>query len=87
MYGCYKYRHHTTGGSVMNKNELVKVTVNLTEENSEIVNQLSNEQKVNKTTIINKAIALEKFISDALKNEQKIMIVDKDGTRREIVFR
>jgi|GEM_PF-6207467 len=71
----------------MNKNELVKVTVNLTEENSEIVNQLSNEQKVNKTTIINKAIALEKFISDALKNEQKIMIVDKDGTRREIVFR
>jgi outer membrane lipopolysaccharide assembly protein LptE/RlpB len=68
-------------------NNLVKVTVNLTEENSNFLTELSNQLNINKTTVINKAIRLEKFILDVEKQEQKIYIQNKDGSRKEVIFR
>lgn len=67
--------------------DLVKVIVNLTEDNFNIVEKLAEETGQNKTTIINKAIMTEKFLSEAVSEGKKILVQDKDGTLQQVVFR
>lgn len=63
-----------------------KITLNLTNESINFVEDLSDRLGLNKTTIVNKAIFLEKFIDDAIRDGGKI-IVEKNGKQTEVVFR
>lgn len=66
---------------------LVKVTVNLTEDNFKTVEALAASTNTNKTDIINKAIIAEKFLVEARAAGKKILIKDKDGSIQEVIFR
>jgi hypothetical protein len=67
--------------------DLVKVTVNLTEDNFKTVEKLSESSGMNKTDVINKAIVVEKFISEAQDEGKKFLVEDKNGKIQEVIFR
>lgn len=64
-----------------------KVTINLTDENVKTVEELAIRRNLNKTTIVNQAIIVEKFIDDARDRKAKVIIRERDGTEREVIFR
>ncbi len=64
----------------------MKIVVNLTEESLERVNNRSLSSGKNKAIIVNKAIAIESFISEAQESGKKFLIKDKDGSIREVTF-
>jgi len=66
--------------------DIVTVTVYLTDVNYDKVESLSEQTKMSKTDIINKAIQTEKFINDCQAEGKKILIEDQDGNIEEVTF-
>lgn len=65
----------------------VKMTVNINKEAASSLKELAAKQGTNMTVIVNKAIALEKFMYDAVANDGEIQIKQKDGTVRSVILR
>jgi predicted DNA-binding protein len=69
------------------KMQKVKVSVNLTPEDIQTLEELAQQLGTSKTDILRRAIASEKFLREAQKSNKKILIEDNDKSLREIVFR
>ncbi|HEY4392417.1 MAG TPA: CopG family transcriptional regulator [Polyangia bacterium] len=66
--------------------EVVKLTVNLTPEVAQTLRRLADERGTNMTEVLKSAIGTERFISDAERAKGKILVEDKDGKIRQLVF-
>jgi hypothetical protein len=64
-----------------------KVTLNLTEENVRSVEKIAQDLDTNKTTVVNRAIILEKLVHEANSRDAKILIEEKDGSIKELIIR
>ena len=64
-----------------------KITLNLSEDNFNAVNLLSERLQVNKTFVVNQAIKLENYIQEVMARGGKLIIEEKDGKQREVVIR
>jgi hypothetical protein len=77
--------------------KIVKVTVNLPEEDVETVKQLADERGVSATHVIREGIASEKFISEVVAGGGTFLVerdegaIDEEGkptkTVREVLFK
>jgi hypothetical protein len=67
--------------------EVVKLTVNLTPEAAAAVQALAVKQGTTVTNIINRSIALEKFVWEEKEKGNHIQVEDKNGKIRELILR
>lgn len=77
-------RAAATGATPLAK---VKVSLNLLASDIETIKQIAAERGTNMTVAIRGAIATEKYLRDAVRNDEKIMIQGTDGQLRQLVFR
>jgi predicted transcriptional regulator len=68
------------------KNSLVKMTVNLSNDVFQTLKILAEKRHTTVTHILRRAIAIEKYIDQAQDEECKILIEDKKGHLRQLVF-
>jgi hypothetical protein len=66
--------------------EVVRLTVNLTPQVAETLRQLAKDRGSNMTEVLKSAIGTERFIAEAQKADGKILVEDKDGKIRQLVF-
>ena len=66
--------------------DVVKLSVNLTPQVAETLRQLAKDRGTNMTEILKSAIGTERFLAEAQKADQKILVEDKDGKVKQLVF-
>ncbi len=64
-----------------------RLSVNLSEKAYNDLEQLAKESDMSMTEVVRKAIGMEKFLTDAQKKNQKILLEDADGNVKQIVVR
>ena len=67
--------------------EPVRLSVNLSAEAAEALRNLAEERHTTITEVVRDAIATEKFFEEEAKKDSKVLIQDKSGNVRQIVFR
>ena len=67
--------------------DVVKLTVNLTPEAAAVLKDLSTKQGLSMTNIINRSIALEKFVWEEKEKGTHIQVEDKNGKIRVVILR
>lgn len=67
--------------------EKTKLTVNLSEEVNNALKALAEEKGVTLTEVLRQAISLEQFLSKEVKEGKKIILEDKNGVMRQVIFR
>ena len=67
--------------------DVVKMTVNVTQEAAEALRSLAEKQGVSMTNIVNKAIALEKYMYDEVAKGGEVQISQKDGKVKAVFIR
>ena len=68
-------------------NELVKVTVNISEDLAEFTEKIAKKKNINKTTVINQALANEKFLQEVQNSGRKIFVENEAGEKVQVIFR
>jgi hypothetical protein len=68
------------------KSHIVKMSVNLSSTVIEQLKTLAEERGVTMTHIVGRAIVDAKFFHDALKEGCKILLEDKRGKFRQVIF-
>jgi hypothetical protein len=68
-------------------NENVKLTINLTQDVARDVRGLADREGTTVTSIVNKSIKLEKYMSDAVSRGAKILVEERDGKTKEVFLR
>ena len=71
----------------MSKGEVIKLSVNLSEDVVDALRELAKTRNVTMTEVIRDAIGTEKFLEDARQKHEKILIEDEKGQVRQLVFR
>ena len=66
---------------------VVRTTVNLTPEAVEAVREMARDRSTTVADVIRRAIWIEKYLHDALKNGGKVLLEDDAHGRRELVIR
>lgn len=66
--------------------DVVRLSVNLHRGTSDVLQQLARNQKLTLTEIIRRAISLYKFVIDEQQEGRKIVSLDADGNKRELVL-
>jgi ribbon-helix-helix CopG family protein len=66
---------------------VVKTTVNLPPEAVTALRELATERGTSVADVIRRAIWIEKYLHDALKNGSKILLQEPDKTVKELVIR
>jgi len=64
-----------------------KVTVNIPTDILEQAKKLASDQGLNFTTYLRDALLTEKYFHDAMARGEKILLEDKKGKVKEIVFK
>jgi Ribbon-helix-helix protein, copG family len=67
--------------------EKVKVTVNMTPEDVEMLKALAGKRGISMTEVLRRALAMEKFLEDSSEAGEKILIQGPDQTVRQLVIR
>jgi predicted transcriptional regulator len=67
--------------------DVVRLSVNLSPEAADALKAIADERHTTITEVVRDAIATEKFLQDEVARESKILVQDKSGNVREIVFR
>lgn len=62
-------------------------TVRLTPEELKALKKLAKSQEITATSALRKAIATEKYLKEQEAKGGKVLIQEKDGTMKEVVFR
>jgi hypothetical protein len=65
----------------------VKVSVNLPGEDIEALEDIAAARHTTKTEALRGAIATERFLREAARNDEQILIRGKDGTMRQLLIR
>lgn len=68
-------------------NKLVKVTVNISKDLAEFTDKMSKKKNINKTTVINQALANEKFLQEVQSSGLKIFVENEAGEKVRIIFK
>jgi Ribbon-helix-helix protein, copG family len=65
-----------------------RVSVNLPREDIDLLRRIAEQRHITMTEALRRAIAMERFIEEALRNGEKLLIEDRDGkTVRQLVIR
>lgn len=64
-----------------------RLSVNLSEKAYKDLEQMAKEADMSMTEVVRRAIGMEKFLTDAQKKKQKILLEDADGSIKQIVVR
>jgi predicted transcriptional regulator len=65
----------------------VKVSLNLSADVVNIVKELAEERSTTMTEVFRRAIGNEKFFDDAVKDGGKVLVEDRRGKLKQVVFR
>lgn len=65
----------------------VRLTFNVTEQENAILNSLAEEHGKTKTTLLRDGIQLTNWLDKVTDRGATILVKEKDGTIREVVFR
>jgi hypothetical protein len=66
---------------------VVRTTVNLTPDAIEAVREMARERSTTVADVIRRAIWIEKYLHEALKNGGKVLLEDAEHGRRELIIR
>jgi len=66
---------------------VVKMSVNLPSADVEVLKMLAKKRRLTMTEVLRQALGTEKFIAEAQEAGSKILVEDKRGRVRELVFR
>lgn len=72
---------------VLAGNKVIKMSVNLSAEVVGVLKVLAKKRNTTMTEVLRQAIGTEKFIDDVNENKGKILVEDKKGRIRQLVFR
>lgn len=64
----------------------VKTTLSLTPETAEVLRSLANDRGTSFTEVVRRAIALEKYLSDAKQAGGRVLVEEPDKVIKELVF-
>ncbi|UPG92869.1 ribbon-helix-helix protein, CopG family [Luteibacter aegosomatissinici] len=64
-----------------------KLTVNLSDDVTQALRALAAEKGISLTEVLRQAISMERFLSQEVNEGKKILIEDKDGSMRQVIFR
>jgi predicted DNA-binding protein len=67
--------------------KVIKMSVNLPTEAVKVLKALAKKRRLTMTDVLRQAIGTEKFIDDVNEDEGKILVEDKRGRVRQLVFR
>lgn len=67
--------------------KVIKMSVNLPTDDVKVLRALAKKRSVTMTEVLRQAIGTEKFIDTVNEDEGKILIEDKEGRVRQLVFR
>jgi hypothetical protein len=71
----------------MSKNtEVVRVSLNLSRDEVETLRDIAFQRNTTMTDVLRHAVLLERFVNEATKNKEKILVEKPDGKIRELVF-
>lgn len=65
---------------------VVKLSVNLSPEDVEVIRELAKKRSTTMTEVIRKGIGMQKYLQDAVAKGGKILVEDRRGRLREIVL-
>ena len=68
-------------------NKVIKMSVNLSADVVEVLKALAKKRNTTMTEVLRQAIGTEKFIDEVNENKGKILVEDKKGRIRQLVFR
>ena len=71
----------------MAERDLIKMSVNLSADVVAVLKALAGKRNTTMTEVLRQAIGTEKFVDDVNENEGKILVEDKKGRIRQLVFR
>jgi predicted transcriptional regulator len=63
-----------------------RLSVNLSREVAEALASIARKHSTTITEAVRRSISTQKYIEDALDREAKILVAEKDGSVRELVF-
>ena len=67
--------------------KIIKMSVNLSSEVIDVLRELAQKRGTTMTDVLRQAIGTEKFIDEVNEDGGKILIEDKNGKMRQLVFR
>lgn len=67
--------------------KVIKMSVNLPADAVKVLKVLAKKRRLTMTDVLRQAIGTEKFIDDVNDDEGKILVEDKRGRVRQLVFR
>jgi hypothetical protein len=67
--------------------KVIKMSVNLPADAVKVLKALAKKRRLTMTDVLRQAIGTEKFIDDVNEDEGKILVEDKRGRVRQLVFR
>lgn len=67
--------------------KVIKISVNLPADAVKVLKALAKKRRLTMTDVLRQAIGTEKFIDDVNEDEGKILVEDKRGRVRQLVFR
>lgn len=70
----------------MVRSEVIRVTADIPKEDVDRLEKIADGIHSNRTTALVRALRTTDLIREATSTGSKVMIIDKDGSRREIVF-
>jgi Ribbon-helix-helix protein, copG family len=65
----------------------VKVSMNLTQEDIDILRALAEKRGISMTEVVRRALALEKFVDDSTEQGEKVLIQGPDNGVRQLLIR
>lgn len=67
--------------------KFIKMSVNLSADVVKVLKELAGKRNTTMTEVLRQAIGTEKFIDEVNKEKGKILVEDKKGRIRQLVFR
>lgn len=71
----------------MAKEKVVRLTADIPPEDAQRLEELASSMKSNKTTALVQALRTSSYLDEIISKGSRIEVVDKDGTRREIIVK
>lgn len=68
-------------------NKVIKMSVNLSANVVEVLKGLAEKRNTTMTEVLRQAIGTERFVDEVNEEEGKILVEDKKGRIRQLVFR
>jgi len=65
----------------------MKVTIDINQDELDILTELANKQGITATTALRKAIATEKYLLEEREAETTILLQKKNGEVKEVIWR